>query len=257
MVGEEAHGIANTRAGFVRLHPPTFGADTGPRARSRSPQCCRCPGDWDRTAHRRPWRDRASFRFRDRYTPRNIGTRDARGPPESGRPPGRFSEGTRPVQAMPLSASPTLPHFFLNSTIQRLWLNSGGLGSMGFVGRCDRPALRGPTRDLSRSWASSGLNHMSENPTSVHRQQQLYWTQMIELKVAASYIRHYRDYLGKWVTGLGTLRAIASSGSIAAWALWKEYAFVWGTIIAASQVVDALKDVFPSRKNIRLQANTQ
>ena len=71
---------------------------------------------------------------------------------------------------------------------------------------------------------------------------------MIELKVAASYIRHYRDYLGKWVTGLGTLRAIASSGSIAAWALWKEYAFVWGTIIAASQVVDALKDVFPFTK---------
>ena len=71
---------------------------------------------------------------------------------------------------------------------------------------------------------------------------------MVELKVAACYIRHYRDYLGKRVTALGTLRAIASSGSIAAWALWKEYAFVWGAIIAASQVVDALKDVFPFTK---------
>jgi hypothetical protein len=29
---------------------------------------------------------------------------------------------------------------------------------------------------------------------------------------------------------------------------WKEYAFVWGAIIAASQVVDALKDVFPFTK---------
>ena len=71
---------------------------------------------------------------------------------------------------------------------------------------------------------------------------------MIELKVAVSYIRLYRDYLGKWVAGLGTLRAIASSGSIAAWALWKDYAFVWGVIIAASQVLDALKDVFPFTK---------
>jgi len=71
---------------------------------------------------------------------------------------------------------------------------------------------------------------------------------MIELKVAASYIRHYRGYLGKWVTGLGIVRAIASSGGIAAWALWKEYAFVWGAIIAASQVADALKDVFPFSK---------
>jgi hypothetical protein len=71
---------------------------------------------------------------------------------------------------------------------------------------------------------------------------------MIELKVAACYIRLYRDYLGKRVSALGTLRAIASSGSIAAWALWKEYAFVWGAIIALSQVADALRDVFPFTK---------
>jgi hypothetical protein len=89
---------------------------------------------------------------------------------------------------------------------------------------------------------------MSEAGTNPHRQQQLYWAQMIELKVATCYIRRYRDYLGKRVTALGTLRAIASSGSIAAWALWKEYAFVWGAIIAASQVADALRDVFPFTK---------
>jgi hypothetical protein len=44
------------------------------------------------------------------------------------------------------------------------------------------------------------------------------------------------------------IRAIASSGGIAAWALWKQYAIVWATIIAASQVTDALKDVFPFTK---------
>jgi len=71
---------------------------------------------------------------------------------------------------------------------------------------------------------------------------------MIELKVANAYIRRYRDYLGRWVTSLGVIRAIASSGGIAAWALWKQYAFVWGAIIAASQVTDALKDVFPFTK---------
>jgi len=71
---------------------------------------------------------------------------------------------------------------------------------------------------------------------------------MIELKVAAAYMRRYRDDLATWVTRLGALRAIASSGSIAAWAIWKEYAFVWGMIIAASQVADALRDVFPITK---------
>jgi len=81
-----------------------------------------------------------------------------------------------------------------------------------------------------------------------HRQQQLYWNQMIELRVAIAYIRRYRDERGRWVTGLGTVRAIASSGRIAAWAIWKEHAFVWGAIIAASQVADALKEVFPFSK---------
>jgi len=71
---------------------------------------------------------------------------------------------------------------------------------------------------------------------------------MIELRVAAGYIRRYRDRLGGWVTRLGTLKAVASSGGIAAWAVWREHAFVWGMIIAASQVADALKEVFPFTK---------
>ena len=86
------------------------------------------------------------------------------------------------------------------------------------------------------------------NSDVIHRQQQLYWSQMVELKVAVGYIRRYRDRLGHWVAGFGTLRAIASSGSIAGWVLWKQYAFIWATIIAASQVMDALKDVFPFTK---------
>src|SRR5579864_1467025 len=76
----------------------------------------------------------------------------------------------------------------------------------------------------------------------------LYWNQMVELKVAVEYIRRYRDAMGFRVTCLGTLRAIASSGSIAAWVIWKEYAFVWAVIIALSQLADALKDVFPFSK---------
>ncbi len=94
----------------------------------------------------------------------------------------------------------------------------------------------------------SKLAAMSELVPNTHRQQQLYWAQMVELKVASCYIRRYRDYLGKRVTGLGALRAIASSGGIAAWALWKEHAFLWAAIIAASQVADALKEVFPFTK---------
>jgi hypothetical protein len=86
---------------------------------------------------------------------------------------------------------------------------------------------------------------------NVHRQQQLYWNQMVKLKVAAEYVRRYRDSRAKWVTGFGIIKAVASSGSIAAWAIWRDYAFVWGSIIALSQVIDALRDVFPLTKTYK------
>ena len=88
----------------------------------------------------------------------------------------------------------------------------------------------------------------SEIVSDPHRQQQLYWNEMINLKADASYIRLYRDSQGRWVTGLDALKAIASSAGIAAWVVWREYAFAWGAIIAAAQVADALKDVFPFAK---------
>jgi hypothetical protein len=71
---------------------------------------------------------------------------------------------------------------------------------------------------------------------------------MADLKIASCYIRLYRDYLARWVTGLGTLKAIASSVGIAGWAVWRQLAFMWAFIIAAAQVADALKDVFPFAK---------
>jgi len=92
---------------------------------------------------------------------------------------------------------------------------------------------------------------MNEKEQGLHRQQDLYWYKMLELKVAATYMRRYRDYLGKWVTRIGVVKAVASSSSIAAWAIWREHAFIWGSIIAVSQVVDALKDVFPVTKRYK------
>jgi hypothetical protein len=89
---------------------------------------------------------------------------------------------------------------------------------------------------------------MSENISDPHRQQQLFWNEVTRLKAAVIYIGLYRDSLEEWVTGLATLKALASSGGIAAWAIWKQYAFFWGAIIAASQLADAIKDVFPFAK---------
>jgi len=84
---------------------------------------------------------------------------------------------------------------------------------------------------------------VSEAPE--HRQQQLYFRELFQLKVQCEYVRRYRDVLSAWVTRFAILRAVASSGSIAGWVIWREYAFVWAAIIAASQLADALTDAIP------------
>jgi hypothetical protein len=78
-----------------------------------------------------------------------------------------------------------------------------------------------------------------------HRQQELYWRQLRRLKIAEAYMRLHRDRLARWVTRLDVLKAVASSGGIAGWVIWRNYAFIWAAIIAAAQLADALKDVFP------------
>jgi hypothetical protein len=89
------------------------------------------------------------------------------------------------------------------------------------------------------------MNESSEGPS---REQQIYWQEFVQLKADTCYVRDYRNALGKWVTGVSAVRAIASSGGIAAWVIWKQYAYLWAFIIAVSQVVDALKNVFPFYK---------
>lgn len=79
-------------------------------------------------------------------------------------------------------------------------------------------------------------------------EQRMYWQEFVKLKSDAYYVRDYRNSLGRWVTATATIRAIASSGSIAAWVIWRRYAFIWASIIALSQLADALKDVFPFYK---------
>jgi hypothetical protein len=86
---------------------------------------------------------------------------------------------------------------------------------------------------------------MSDYETGLHRQQDLYLSEVLELMVAREYMRRYRAILARRVTWFGSLRAVASSSAIAAWAVWQSYPMIWGGIIALSQVADVLKDVFP------------
>ena len=79
-------------------------------------------------------------------------------------------------------------------------------------------------------------------------EQDQYWLEMQQLRLSAIYVREYRDSIGRMETTVAAIRAIASSGSIGAWVIWRQYAFIWAALIAASQIADALRDVFPFRK---------
>ena len=80
------------------------------------------------------------------------------------------------------------------------------------------------------------------------RQPDLYWKQLQELKAASICIRLYRNRLAKHVRTVEVVKAVGSSGGIAGWVIWKDYPFVWSGVIAASQLLDALKSVFPFAK---------
>jgi hypothetical protein len=79
----------------------------------------------------------------------------------------------------------------------------------------------------------------------VHRQQALYYRELFQLKTECEYLRLYRDRLAWWQTRIDVIRAVAASGAIATWAVVQSHPLIWGGIIAASQVADALKDVLP------------
>jgi hypothetical protein len=91
------------------------------------------------------------------------------------------------------------------------------------------------------------MHHMNDS-NGPSQEQAVYWQEFTQLKLDTCYVRDYRDSIARWETVAAAIRAVTSSSSIAAWVIWRKYAFIWAALIAASQVADALRDVFPFRK---------
>ena len=92
-------------------------------------------------------------------------------------------------------------------------------------------------------------------PYDDKRQADLHWRQIEQLKGAAVCIRLYRNRLARQVKAVDSIKAVASSGAIAAWFAFDAYKLLWGCIIAAAQLLDVLKDVFPFAKLHRQAAS--
>lgn len=107
----------------------------------------------------------------------------------------------------------------------------------------------GDEREDRGGAASTGI------PFDDKRQADLYWRQIEQLKAAAVCIRLYRNQLARRLRAVEIIKAVASSGAIAGWFASNSYKLLWGCIIAAAQLLDVLKDVFPFAKLHKQAAN--
>jgi hypothetical protein len=77
-----------------------------------------------------------------------------------------------------------------------------------------------------------------------------YWAHYSEKKYESFYYKYYAiraqrfDYI---VTGAALL---ASIGSIATWGIWQQLPLLWGILIAAAQVSQALRPIYPFSKQL-------
>lgn len=74
-----------------------------------------------------------------------------------------------------------------------------------------------------------------------NRLQDLYWAELVQLRVDCEYMRHYRDSLNSVLTWFAIARAIVSVGALATWAVVKDHPMLWGGVIAAAQVSEAVE----------------
>jgi len=81
--------------------------------------------------------------------------------------------------------------------------------------------------------------------------QEQFWKEFWRLKVQAKYIDLHLARTETADRGLKIALAVTSSASIGSWALWKEYAFVWATAIAVSQVIAAVRPFLPYKDRLR------
>lgn len=85
--------------------------------------------------------------------------------------------------------------------------------------------------------------------------QRLYWQDMINLKRDARYVDLWlasTEVTDRYIkAGL----AIAASSSIGGWLIFKQYAFIWASVVAVSQVVQAIKEYLPYKSRLKALAS--
>lgn len=81
--------------------------------------------------------------------------------------------------------------------------------------------------------------------------QEQYWKEMYQLKTHIGFLDLLLERAEWKDRALKMILAIASSSSIGAWVVWKDFSSVWAGIIAFSQVVSAINPYLPYKNQIK------
>ncbi len=77
------------------------------------------------------------------------------------------------------------------------------------------------------------------------------WALLNDAKYKGYCLGFLIDRYQRWDRNINIFLALASSGSIAAWAIWQINPIIWGIIIASSQVLTVIKPYFPYFKYVK------
>ncbi len=87
--------------------------------------------------------------------------------------------------------------------------------------------------------------------TDSNQYQRRYWTELFELRVHVNYLELYMEESELKDKSINIFLAVTSSSSICGWAIWNKYGFIWAVIIAASQLINAVKQFLPYRTRLK------
>ncbi|HVA97588.1 MAG TPA: hypothetical protein VNG53_01735 [Bacteroidia bacterium] len=77
------------------------------------------------------------------------------------------------------------------------------------------------------------------------------WIFLCDTQYKTFILTYIVDKFQKRERNINIILAIASSTSIGAWALWKQFPFLWSGIIVSSQVLAAIKSYLPYNKYVK------
>lgn len=84
-----------------------------------------------------------------------------------------------------------------------------------------------------------------------------YFQHLLNIKFHELYGSIYQDYSFKWDNVINWVTALASSSSVAAWAIWnnENLKIVWLCIIALSNIINAVRPLLPYKKRVNSLAS--